>query len=388
MSPPASRISGRLLRATGMALLIALPAWTGFHALQASGIRHSCIKSRPIVRSPGHVLYGVQLNWPNDQPQTYAQRLGHVPAIYGIYAGFPISRQAQPGVTQFACRAAALGASVMITLGLDRSLSTVTPRSALALALFLRDVSRTAPVFLRFGWEMNGSWYSWGQQPQAYIRAFREIADAIHRHTRDVSMVWSPNIGTGYPFPNGTYSPPPGSRRAKLLDTNHDGVLDSSDDPYAPYYPGNRYVDAVGLTLTYFGRSWPWTQNVTPQPGLFTALLTGTFHENGARQIPNFYASYSVAKRKPFMITETSALYLPQVKTGATQLQIKQAWWRQVYAADIPRRFPNLDAILWFEDNKYEPGQHEYISWAVTYNPQIRTALRRDLPHWLIWSKP
>lgn len=33
--------------------------------------------------------------------------------------------------------------------------------------------------------------------------------------------------------------PPVGSPDFKALDTNNDGVIDFSDDPYLPYYPGD-----------------------------------------------------------------------------------------------------------------------------------------------------
>jgi hypothetical protein len=37
------------------------------------------------------------------------------------------------------------------------------------------------------------------------------------------------------------------------LDTNANGYLDQSDDMYSPYYPGNQYVDWVGLSVYHFG---------------------------------------------------------------------------------------------------------------------------------------
>ena len=40
--------------------------------------------------------------------------------------------------------------------------------------------SRGVPVLVRFAQEMNGSWYSWSQQPTAYVDAFCLIAAAVH----------------------------------------------------------------------------------------------------------------------------------------------------------------------------------------------------------------
>jgi len=101
--------------------------------------------------------------------------------------------------------------------------------------------------YVRFGQEMNGSWYSWGQQPAAYIAAFRTIADTVHHYAPGNAMVWSPNYGGGYPFKAGPYLARKGTADFRALDTNHDGALAMADDMYRPYYPGDRYVDWVGL---------------------------------------------------------------------------------------------------------------------------------------------
>jgi hypothetical protein len=380
-------------------VLALLPIGLILNASSTAGVDHTSPDARgcPAAHAPslpvrGHVYYGVQLNPKSGSPspQSYARRLGRVPAIYGLYVSAPVTQPDQRSIIHYAHRIADLGAYMMIAVGPNGGLSTFTARSADHLASFLARVSAITPLFVRFGWEMNGSWYPWGQQPTAFIRAFREVSEAVHRDTDRASMVWAPNIGTGYPFPDETYSAQPGSPDFKLLDTNHNGQLDALDDPYAPYYPGNRYVDWVGLTLTYYGQRWPWTQNAVPEPGSFRAQLTGTYDGAGGdwRQVPDFYADYSVADHKPFMIAETSALYLPQLETGATDLQIKEGWWNQVFAADTPSTFPNLRAILWFEQDKYESNLQEYTSWAISYNRALLSAFRAALPRWLSWARP
>jgi hypothetical protein len=39
----------------------------------------------------------------------------------------------------------------------------------------------------------------------------------------------------------------------KLLDTNNDGKIDMSDDPFMPYWPGEEAVDWVGMSVFHFG---------------------------------------------------------------------------------------------------------------------------------------
>ena len=69
------------------------------------------------------------------------------------------------------------------------------PSRADDLARFLAGVAAITPLFVRFGWEMNGSWYALGQQPAAFVRAFREVSAAVHHRTTRVSMFWAPNVG-------------------------------------------------------------------------------------------------------------------------------------------------------------------------------------------------
>lgn len=128
---------------------------------------------------------------------------------------------------------------------------------------------------------------------------------------------------------------------------------------------------------------------MVPQPGLFRAQLTGTYDGAGGdwRKVPNFYRRYSEASHKPLTIAETSALYLPQADPGAPDLQIKQGWWSQVFAPDAPATFPNLRAILWFEQDKYESNLDARASCAITPDPLRTTAFRRALPSWLVWAR-
>lgn len=78
-------------------------------------------------------------------------------------------------------------------------------------------------IFVRFAHEMEmrpnyaSPWYSWqGWDSDAYIRAWRHVIDLGHKNAPNIKWVWSPN-------------------RA---------------DAFAQkYYPGDDYVDYVGLTL-------------------------------------------------------------------------------------------------------------------------------------------
>src|SRR5205823_13767123 len=136
--------------------------------------------------------------------------------------------------------------------------------------------------------------YSWSQDPLAYVSAFRRLAEAVHRTAPETAMLWAPNYGGGYPFKGGSFAAVPGTAAYAALDTNHDGVVDQLDDPYAPYYPGDAAVDWVGMTIYHWGDRWPWGKNVMPEPGKFVAQITGAYAGSGGddRGVPNFYATY------------------------------------------------------------------------------------------------
>ncbi len=82
-------------------------------------------------------------------------------------------------------------------------------------------------VYIRFDHEMNGNrWYPWNGPSAAYRRMWIHVWGIFHRlHVTNVRWVWSPN-------PNSYES---------------DDVFDRR---VASFYPGSRYVDIVGMTVT------------------------------------------------------------------------------------------------------------------------------------------
>ena len=59
-----------------------------------------------------------------------------------------------------------------------------------------------------------------------------------------------------------------------------------------------------------------------------------------------------------------------------TEVQMKQAWWSQIFARDLQTRFPLLKAIVYFEEAKPEQGQ--WKDWRVTANTTVRASFMRD----------
>jgi beta-mannanase len=89
-------------------------------------------------------------------------------------------------------------------------------------------------VWLRPMHEMNGTWYPWaggvaGSRPADHIEAWRHLHDLFARHgAGNVAWVWAPN------------SPDV-----------------PADNRFEAYYPGDRYVDVLGLDAYNWGAGVP-----------------------------------------------------------------------------------------------------------------------------------
>ncbi|MFI7388073.1 glycoside hydrolase family 26 protein [Streptomyces sp. NPDC049813] len=122
------------------------------------------------------------------------------------------------------------------------------------------------PVVIDFADEMNGNWEKWGTRhatPRQYVAAWRHLHDTFAEvGAANVIWAWSPNV----------VDPMPGVR-------------------LAPYYPGDAYVDWVGLVGYFagagatsfdavFGRSTKEIRTFTRKP----MLLVETAAEPGRRR--------------------------------------------------------------------------------------------------------
>jgi Glycosyl hydrolase family 26 len=98
-----------------------------------------------------------------------------------------------------------------------------------AFAAAVRDYNR--PLALSFGHEMNGGWYPWGSghtKAADFAHAWRHIHDLFtDEGAANAIWVWSPNVINPMP-----------------------------DVRLRPYYPGDSYVDWVGV-VGYYARSGP-----------------------------------------------------------------------------------------------------------------------------------
>jgi hypothetical protein len=227
--------------------------------------------------------------------QQIGRRLGVDHHFYGWHESFPTALEhadvAQGRIAMVSWKSPALDA---ILSGSEDGL--IAARARLVRAF-------RAPMFIRWGWEMNGPWTEWSgpasntpgthDGPAKYVAAWRRIHDIFIREgATNVSWVWAPN-GTSIP-----------------------------QEPWnaiSKYYPGDDYVDWIGFSAYNWGATRSWSRWMS-----FASL------------VQPFYRAYSA--RKPIMIAETGSAVL-----GGNQA----SWFRDVGPA--LRRYSRIKAVVWFE---------------------------------------
>lgn len=359
-------------------------------AVPAIASRLECrVDASSLVPSDDTTWLGVNLDWASETLAEHREKLGHAPAVTVQFSDIPYDEETWSHTTNAVTQVQENGGILLLTLEPHGGLDSMSDEVIDQLANDLREINEGGtPIILRFAHEMNGSWYAWGQQPQRYIKVFRKVAAAVHDTAPGTAMMWAPNYGGGYPFTGGQFAARPGTEAFRVLDTDGDGALTMYDDTYLPYYPGDDAVDWVGISLYHWGNQRPWGNNEVTEEGKFHDMLTGTYSGTAGddAMIPDFYQVYGVDHGHPVAIPETAAIYTPS-RTGADELDIKQAWWRQVFSDETHERFPNLKMINWFEWNKYEIEINDDVDWRAAGSPAVREAFDADLPDWLSYAE-
>lgn len=353
----------------------------------------------PMRPDPGRPWFGPHLPYPDDTPAAYVDRLGGLEAsTYTLPIPYPLDTGAISQLTQYAELVAERGAVLVVDVQPGTRLQRLdAPEVADEMATELAKLHDAfgSHVLLRFAPEMNGSWETWGQQPGAYVKAFRTLAEAMtavegreptgSTGAGDWSeMVWAPVYGSGYPYrrpdleggAQGALEEILRSERARA-DTNGDGELDTDDDPYAPYYPGDEWVDWVGLSMYRLGQSQGVRRNEVPPATEFRRRLEETWGYGVGGGLGSFYDRFAVGHDRP-MLVETAAFFNGE-DPGPRALPVKRGWWTQVFAAI--EDYPRIAGISWLELARTEPEalQDDPVDWRVTARPRLARAFAADL---------
>jgi Glycosyl hydrolase family 26 len=160
------------------------------------------------------------------------------------------------------------------------------------------------PVILRFAQEMNAWSYPWcattnGNKPSDYVAAWRRVRTIFSDSgVTNVAWHWCPNIDW----------------------------LGSGEVPFDQVFPGDSYVDAVGVDGYNGGTALPW----------------------GGWQSFAAIFGYSVQQlraltSKPIVIGETAS-----AEAGGS----KAAWVTEMLDTALPQKFPDIRAVIWFSEAK------------------------------------
>ena len=329
-----------------------------------------------LATRPGQPLLGAVLEWGEDDAVGFSERLGATPAILGHEVSFPMKDVERRYLRDFLSQSAAVGSNALLTVNPTVPLTGVDAGNA---AEFAGDVEQLADGFpgkllIRFAPDMNSNWIPWGQQPEAYVSAFRTVAEAFSDMDAAV-MVWQPFLGRDYPYSPNHAAPSPGTTGFATLDTNGDGLWNRDDDAYSPYYPGDESVDWVGLTASHDDTGGAAALNTLPADGELAAMLTGRGAGGDKAGGENFYAQYSGPKP---LLLQTSAYYSPSAG-GPGEAEIKSAWWRQVLAEVSSPAFDRVGAVVWDERTAQGDTGTVAIDWRLTRNGEVAAEAGRLL---------
>ena len=183
-------------------------------------------------------------------------------------------------------------------------------------------------VWIRFGHEMNGNWYPWSLSAQngdagTYVKAYQRIHDRFRRAgASNVRWVWCFNAES---VPQATWNDP---KRA---------------------YPGDGYVDAIGMDGYNFGDT--------------------TAHSKWQSFSQVFAAPYALATKtwpnKPLFVSETACS-----STGGDKVR-----WLRDMDESLRKQFPRVESVTWFEAAKE-------ADWRVLSNLDSAQTARK------LWKSP
>ncbi|MBK7407307.1 MAG: cellulase [Saprospirales bacterium] len=182
------------------------------------------------------------------------------------------------------------------------------------------------PIMLRWGHEMNDPYrYPWGPQnnaPEDFIAAWKHVVDRFRDLGIDnVQWMWSPH--PAYP-------------------------------PFDIYYPGDDYVDWIGISTLNYGTVASWSQ-------------WWTFEEI----VDKFYIAVAPYE-KPMMATEL----------GSLEIGGDRATWFRDGLGPIHQRFPLMKAVIFFHSSDDNTTTYKSLDWSFRTDKEVTNALRETFDSW------
>jgi hypothetical protein len=204
------------------------------------------------------------------------------------------------------------GAIPMVDMDADGiTLSTLNSGAKDAsMAAWAKEVAEyQKPFFFRWQWEMNLPTSPLGAEAKANPELFKSVWRRFHNiavkaGATNITWVWCPNVSF------------PGSTSLTSL------------------YPGNAYVDWTCMDGYNHGKKTPdwdvWASFASVFSGTYGELTSSTFE----------------GREKPIMIGETGSTEVGGSKTN---------WVADALGTTLPRAFPKIRAVVWFNWNIVDP---------------------------------
>jgi beta-mannanase len=181
-------------------------------------------------------------------------------------------------------------------------------------------------IFIRFGHEMNDPYrYPWGPQNNSakeFIAAWKHVHSIFNsKGATNVIWVWSPHPAYGW---------------------------------FDAYYPGDKYVDYVGVGTLNYGTVASWSQ-------------WWTFDE-----IFGKYYGFMAKYKKPIMLTEF----------GSLGVGGKRDKWFADALHDLPARFPQVKSLIFFHYSDDRTTTRQALNWYVKDDRACTAAIKKELAAW------
>ena len=214
------------------------------------------------------------------------------------------------------------GSNAVVTIGWTLSdIKNIASKESYIRKTINTLASYNKPMFIRFANEMNVS--PIGDEPQEYIDAFRFVANIVHEYS-NFAMVWSPND------------------------------LGALDRPFSYYYPGDEYVDWVGVS-SYMKKYFGGNPNTAEKDSIY--FMTGDYAwaTNAIVPIIEFMNEYGI--NKPVMLSECGVAGSNYLGEDTTAWAIPRL--RNIYY-NLIMEYPQIKLINYF--NVYRAYEKEYYN--------------------------
>jgi len=254
-------------------------------------------------------------------PEEFEEIVGKSHAIYFFYLGY-----GRPLPMDWVRSLASRGK--MVHIALEPNDGLVAVKDDTYLRKLADDMAASgAKIFLRFASEMNGTWTNYSGDPELYKEKWRLLTRVIRERADNVAMVWCPYTTPRDPIPN--------------------------------YYPGDEWVDWVGVNMynvTYFNQD----------------RSTPAHHVGPTDMLDYIYRRY--ADRKPIMIGEYASTHFSALENKpVVDFAVENI--RELYQA-LRTRYPRVKAINYSNSNNLLLSHRQNNNYTVTANPRVLASYR------------